>query len=311
MLTLFKNTQATKLSQKVLLEDSELHNLRDLAEHIDCSATPNQILESHEAGNLPTRALGSGLDYAESRVYQMGDDPRAINWRLSARSQETFVKTYHIESRPSVSIFLDKRRSMFFGTRRRLKVTQALRVATLIAYAADLHQLDFQAWILDEEFGLQYFDDIEAFLSQANHAINNTRTNNKSTINSVLQEINQRTTKGSLVYLISDFIDLEKVHQSPLSHLYERCFVQAIHLFDKAELNLPSIGRLRLQALHHSKSYRIDTQKEKEQYAFTQIVQKHFDHKKSIIRSLAIPYYPLATDAENIQQIISLPLGQP
>lgn len=311
MFSLFKRQYNSSILQTFLLDKNELQALRALAELIDCSPTPKQTLESRQAGNLPTRALGNGIDYAESRIYQAGDDPRSINWRLSARSQETFVKTYHIESRPSLSIFLDKRRSMSFGTRSRLKVTQATRIATLLAYACELHQLNFQAWILDDVQDLQYFDNVDTFLLKANAPVATSSKNNKTSISPALQEINQRTAKGSLIYLISDFSDLNLSHQSELAHLYERCFIQSIHIFDIAELNLPSSGKVRLQELHQVKSFQINTHKAKEQQAFSDIATEHFETIESIINDLGISYCKLATDNENIQQSISLPLDQP
>ncbi len=323
MLSLFKRQQNASILQQTLLDKSELINLQALAEQVDCSATPDQILNSRQAGNLPTRALGSGIDYAESRVYQAGDDPRSINWRLSARTQETFVKTYHIESRPSLNIFLDKRRSMVFGTKSRLKITQATRIATLLAYACQLHQLTFQAWILDDgldnELGLQYFDDINGFLLQANKntshnsAPANKFSSEKASIHSALLEINQRTSKGSLIYLVSDFADLKASHQTELAHLIERCFVQALHIFDAAELSLPKLGKIRLQEMNQdsSKNYQLDTRNEKQQTSFAKMAQQHFEKKKSLISDLGISYIKIATDDESIQQSITLPLGQP
>jgi len=316
MFSLFKKSLSSFVEQQCLLHERELHKLRILSEQVDCSQSSNFNLESRQSGNLATRALGSGIDYAESRVYQPGDDPRSINWRVSARSQDTFTKTYHIESRPSLCILLDKRRSMLFGTHSRLKVTQALRTAMVLAYAAELHHLDFQAWIIEDKLGLQHYDDINVFISDANKLQYSNQPNTLKPINNLaftnaLQTINHSSQKGSLVYLISDFSDLDNTHQTELAHLHERCFIQSYHLYDQAELTLPNAGRIKLQALHDATCFHINTQKSKEKIAFEKITSEHFKNIESIITNLGIPYAKLATDNDNIQQTITLPIGQP
>lgn len=72
---------------------------------------------------------GSGTDFAEPRAYQPGDDPRRLDWRATARSGTPLVRTYHAEFNRPLCLVIDRRAGMRFGTRVRLKVTQAVRVA--------------------------------------------------------------------------------------------------------------------------------------------------------------------------------------
>jgi len=323
MFPFIKRQSASGIIQKPLLDDNELLSLRQIAEQIDCSASLKIRLESRQSGNLPSRALGSGIDYAESRVYQSGDDTRSINWRLSARSHETFVKTFHIESRPSINVFLDRRRSMVFGTRKRLKIAQAVRVAYLLGYASDYHQLGFQAWIIDNN-RIQYFDNTDAFLVQANKPCSMTRMNLNLDMSQVLQDIIELSVTSSLVYLLSDFNDFEKTHQAELARLNEQCLVQAIHFTDKAEFELPAVGKIRLQIMpraipgtmsqavikdREDRNYQLDTYKQKEREVFSLLSREYFDNKKSIFNDLGIVYKQLETDVEKLQKYIDLPLG--
>jgi len=289
----------------ILLDNNERLNLRQLAEQIDTSGNPDITLNSRQSGSLPSRALGSGIDYAESRVYQPGDDTRSINWRLSARSHETFVKTFHIESKPAISIFLDRRRTMVFGTRKRLKITQAVRVACLLAYAAEYYQLGFQAWILDEN-GIQSFDNTEAFLFQANQPCSIATTDFNIGISTVLQAKNF----SPLVYLISDFSDLKETHKADLAELNEQCFIQAIHIMDQAELELPKVGKLRFQDMHKNSNYQLDSSQTKDRELFAKSAKQSFDNRKAVFDTLGISYKLLSCDAEKLQNAISLPLGQ-
>ncbi len=315
MFALFHKTpQQNKQTQ--LLADEELAALRLMAEQLNCSASPVQTLESRQAGNLATRALGSGLDYAESRPYQHGDDPRSINWRLSARSTDTFVKTYHIEARPTLNIVLDRRHSLYFGTRVRLKIAQALRLASLLGYASELHQLTFKGWILGDAV-LHEFDDFDHFLLEANHYIKPDLTTNKKAsfdLNLVLPKLFETTQQGSLVYLLSDFYDLNHAPATLLSHLaqlQERYFVQALHLVDIAECQLPSIGKVRLQDWQEESNspVQVNTCQEQEQQAFSQFAQEQLSEKEKLIRQCGALYTRIMTSDQAIDQHLQIPLG--
>lgn len=321
MFSFFKRQVKPSIIKRPLLEDCELLRLRQLAEQIDCSASSQMLLESRQSGSLASSSLGSGVDYAESRVYQPGDDIRSINWRLSARSHETFVKTFHLESRPSINIFLDRRRSMVFGTRQQLKITQAVRVACLLAYAADYHQLDFQAWIVDEENeenneeSIKHYDNTAFFLLEANKPCSIETSDLNRGISLVLKKMSELSSEclqanGSFVYLLSDFSDLEKKHQAGLARLQEQYFVQAIHFFDRAEFELPKIGKLRLQAMHEDNICQLDTFKQEDRENFARISKHYFEIRKSLIKDLGIVYQQLETDVDDLQEYVLLPLGR-
>jgi len=305
-----------KNQQTQLLSDKELAALRLMAEQLDCSASPAQTLESRQAGNLATRALGSGLDYAESRPYQHGDDPRSINWRLSARSTDTYVKTYHIEARPSLNIVLDRRHSLYFGTRVRLKIMQALRLAALLGYAGKHHQLAFKGWILDDA-ALHEFDDFEHFLLEANSQLKPDlvkKHNASFDLSLVLSKLFEKTQQGSLVYVLSDFYDLNSDSASVSSHLarlQEHCFVQALHLVDIAECQLPAVGKVRLQDWQEESNRRIqmNTYEEQEQQAFSQFAQGQLAEKERLICQCGVLYARLMTSDQTIDQHLQIPLG--
>ena len=85
----------------------------------------NQVVRS---GEQVSSVTGSGMDFADRRAYAFGDDPRYIDWKASARSQQTLVKNYFTEVDTASCIVIDRSSSMAFGTRKRLKITQAIRV---------------------------------------------------------------------------------------------------------------------------------------------------------------------------------------
>jgi hypothetical protein len=322
MLSFFKHHTTDSSVNQPLLTQSELQQLRTWAEQIDCSSRPSVHLNSQQACWLTSKPLGSGMDYAESRVYQHGDDPRYINWRLSARSQETFVKTFHIESRPSLCILLDLRTPMRFGTRNRLKSSQAIRVACLLAYAAEHKQVAIQTVVIKGN-NIQWFNDIsvDSFINLINQPFSTSLKESLKTpqadLQTIFEHLNQKVAgnniaKGSLIYLISDFHDLNESDVTFLVHFQEQHFVQAISILDQSELQLPKIGVIHLQSMNdesYQMRYSINTNTAKENRSFSEYANKQLQKHKKLVTETGMAYTSLLTSEENIHQQISIPLG--
>ena len=112
----------------------------DLAELIALRAragkprTHSTRLRQADAGSHISALRGRGMDYAESRVYQPGDDARNIDWRRTARSGKWHTKLFQVEREHSLLLLLDTHPSMRFGTRTRYKSVAAARAAAWLAW---------------------------------------------------------------------------------------------------------------------------------------------------------------------------------
>ncbi|MBB6241323.1 uncharacterized protein (DUF58 family) [Rhodanobacter sp. MP1X3] len=94
------------------------------------------VSRSARSGQQSSRLYGRGMDYAESRVYQAGDDVRRLDWRLTARSGKLHTKLFQEDREGSLLILVDTHSSMRFGTRVRFKSVQAARSAACAAWYA-------------------------------------------------------------------------------------------------------------------------------------------------------------------------------
>jgi uncharacterized protein (DUF58 family) len=100
----------------------------------DFTLLPKQPVHSLLSGRQSSRIRGRGLDFEELRQYLPGDDIRAMDWRVTARTRKPYVRVYTEEKdRPAVLI-VDQRINMFFGTRRALKSVTAAECAALAAW---------------------------------------------------------------------------------------------------------------------------------------------------------------------------------
>ncbi len=95
-----------------------------------------QPSRSARSGQQSSRLYGRGMDYAESRVYQPGDDVRRLDWRLTARSGKLHTKLFQEDREGCLLIVLDTHASMRFGTRTRFKSVEAARAAACAAWYA-------------------------------------------------------------------------------------------------------------------------------------------------------------------------------
>jgi len=201
-------------------------------------------------GERTARRLGSGMDFAEIRPYQAGDDPRHLQWRASARTGSLQVRRFHQDVSPSVCLLVDRSAGMRFGTRRRLKATQAARLA-LVLGAQEIRQgSELCALVREPErrwlpraFGPTALRRLAAGVTAPAPPL----PPGDEDWSVVFGELTARLTAGSRVYLISDFHGLRDADRLLLADLGRRFEVRALVVYDAAERRLPAAGPLLLR----------------------------------------------------------------
>ncbi len=98
------------------------------------SFLPKQPIHSLLAGRHGSRLRGRGLDFEELRQYLPGDDPRTIDWKVTARTGKPFVRVFTEERDRPVLLVVDQRVSMFFGSSNKMKSVAAAEAAALSAW---------------------------------------------------------------------------------------------------------------------------------------------------------------------------------
>ena len=99
-------------------------------------ARPAARVSGIHAATQASRFRGRGVDYAESRIYQPGDDIRQMDWRVTARTGKPHTKVFREERNRPVIVWLDLRRPMLFATRGAFKGVRAAEAAALVAWSA-------------------------------------------------------------------------------------------------------------------------------------------------------------------------------
>ena len=274
----------------------------------------NQDLDQQLLGDWQSVYKGTGLDYEESRAYQFGDELRAMDWRLTARSGEPHIKVFREDRRPGIFILVDRRSTMRFGTRRRLKVTQGVRVATLLAFAAQLLTMPLAGVVLQATpFWCSQSKDEAGMFNFINTIVTpcppdpHQRPELSEALNAMLALLE----RGSIIYLVSDFWDLQEHSRSLLMRLAAEHAVNAVHIFDPAEMHLPRAGQLQLAEITGRQPAGIDTDDVNLREEFEHTAAKHFDFRQQLFSSLNIPYLRVSTELDDIEYVLRLLDGAP
>ncbi|MBO6895429.1 MAG: DUF58 domain-containing protein [Roseibium sp.] len=181
---------------------------------------PAQPAGSVLNGRHASRLRGRGLNFEELRGYLPGDDPRTIDWKVTARTGKAHVRVYSEERDRPVLLVVDQRMTMFFGTRLNMKSVTAAEAAALTAFRV-LDQGDRVGGLV---FGDDYVAEVrpkrsqtarDQFLStlvKANQELsaNNPGTEDPQTLNRVLGMVARAAPRNHLVVVFSDFDGIDR-----------------------------------------------------------------------------------------------------
>lgn len=202
------------------------------------------------AGSQRSRFRGRGMDFDEVRLYQPGDDIRAIDWRVTARTQVAHTKLYREEKERPIVVLCDLRPPMLFGSCA-LKSVLACEAAALLCWAG-LAANDQVGGIVA---GPQQQADIRPRrsahavldyshrLSEASKALTTAQPTAPATLAELLSETKKIVKPGTSLFVISDFSDLDAACQRHFSELSRHANVTLLSVSDPLEQQLPAHGR--------------------------------------------------------------------
>ena len=197
------------------------------------------------AGAHTSHLRGRGMDYAESRVYQSGDDARAIDWRRTARSGRMHTKLFREERERSLLLMVDTHASMRFGTRVRFKSVQAARAAALAAWSAAragdrVGALAFGAVheAVDPHGGDRGVLGVLGALARWDRRA----ADGEEPLSAVLLRAQRLVLPGSRALLISDGLCVDEGARAALLQMARRSEVRVLIVADALELSAPPSG---------------------------------------------------------------------
>ena len=229
-----------------------LRALISLREHIGRVRLRPQVSRAVRGGQQSSHLYGRGMDYAESRAYQAGDDVRRLDWRLTARSGKLHTKLFQEDREGSVLIVLDTHASMRFGTRTRFKSVQAARAAAAVAWCAVR---------AGERVGIVGFGSVDRTLRPQGGARGALAVcgalaqwdalpvvADGEPLSAALLRARHLSHSASRVVLISDGFSCDAAAHGLLRELKQRSSVSVLVVADPLELELPPTGSYPLES---------------------------------------------------------------
>ena len=200
-----------------------------------------------QSGLRLSRQKGRGVDFAEVRPYQAGDDVRAIDWRVTARKNTTHTKVFREERERPTLIFCDQSQSLFFGSKRRLKSVAAADASARFAWQT-LFENDRVGGLVvgNESFGVhkpkrslkstaRYLNELATF----NQALDRSTRQQDTVLPEAMLALRRLAHTGFRVVLISDFATHARDWTDLIQSLARRNQVTVVQVYDPLEQALP------------------------------------------------------------------------
>ncbi|HEX7370656.1 MAG TPA: DUF58 domain-containing protein [Rhodanobacteraceae bacterium] len=201
------------------------------------------------AGGHVSALRGRGMDYAESRVYQAGDDARNIDWRRTARSGKWHTKLFQVEREHSVLLLIDMHATLRFGTRVRYKSVAAARAAAWLAWTSvrggdRVGAMAFGAVhaALDPQGGTRGALAAIGALARWDAQAAQHGGADGEPLSAALERARHLAAPGTRIWLLSDGWCVDAMAASALARLKRRADVGVVLVIDPLERNLAPPG---------------------------------------------------------------------
>ncbi len=197
-------------------------------------------------GEYHSTFKGRGMTFSEVRQYQFGDDVRNIDWNVTARYNEPFVKVFEEERELTMMLMVDISGSEMFGTQNQLKNEVITEIAATLAFSATQN---------NDKIGLMLFTDkIELYIPPKkgrSHVLRIIReliefhpTGKKTNIADALKYLSNVMKKKAIVFILSDFIAED--YQQTLKIVGNKHDLTGIRVYDKREEEIPDLGLVQM-----------------------------------------------------------------
>jgi len=210
-------------------------------------------------GEYHSAFKGKGMSFREVREYTAGDDVRFIDWNVSARFSHTFTKLFEEERELTVMLLIDTSTSNLFGTVGKRKKEMITEIAAVLAFSAVSN---------NDKVGVIFFSNkVEKYIAPKKgrtHALYIVRQlltveprTRGTNLDAAIKYFNNTTRQKSISFLLSDFLD--SGYDGDLKVIGKKHDVIGIKVYDKMDMQLPSVGLLQLEDSETGKIQVIDS----------------------------------------------------
>lgn len=257
------------------------------------------------AGQYESVFKGRGMEFDEVREYLPGDDLRAIDWNVTARTGLPHIKKYVEERELNILLMVDLSASQRFGTQRQSKQELTAEIASVLAYTALKHN--------DRIGALLFTDRVEKYIPPGKGSTQLSRLLREllyaeprgigTDFNPALQYVNDVIKRKSIVFLISDF--LAKGYERALGITNRRHDVIALVLQDPGEAALPVVPYLAVEDLETGMSRLLPTGSAGVRRAYQKLRSQAEDERRDRLRRIAVDAIELDTSRSYVEPLLN------
>jgi len=258
------------------------------------------------AGGYHSVFKGRGMAFSEVRQYQPGDDVRFIDWNVSARMNETYVKVFTEEREMTVMLLVDLSASERFGSVTRPKIETVAEVAALLAFSAIKN---------NDRVGLILFTDrVEKMIPPKKgrghvmrvitEILNADPEGEGTDLREALDTLGHVARRRSVAFLVSDFIADQ--YERTLKIAAARHDLIPIQVVDPREEELPDVGLALFEDLETGDVLEVDTGDPRVRKAYGKRVRRQRQKREELFRRLSIDHITVQTDRDYVRPLTDL-----
>ncbi len=255
------------------------------------------------AGTWNSAFKGRGIEFEEVRPYQAGDDVRTIDWNVTARSDQPYVKLFREERELAVMLLVDLSGSQSFGTNEQTKRDLVAELGATLAMSAIKN---------NDRVGLTLFtDEIEKCIPPkkgSRHVLRLIRellfcepVGNRTNLRRALEHLNRTSRRRTVVFLISDFQD--SGFEATMKVACRKHDIIPVVISDPREGEMPNVGLVRLQDEETGEVIMLDTSSAKNRELFAKLYQQQAAARDGIFRRQRLEPLHLETGRDLIDPL--------
>lgn len=262
--------------------------------HIQILST--QLANDLFAGAYRSAFKGRGIEFAEVREYQPGDEVRSIDWNVTARMNHPYIKNFNEERGISVLLFVDVSASTRFGSRNQLKSDLIAEIGAILAFSAIKN---------NDKVGLVLFSDVIEKVIPARRGVRHILhiirellvfepKRHGSDVKGALALLGKFKRASGICFLISDFLCEDFSHEAGL--ISRKHDLIAISVSDPYEKQFPSIPLVSLKDLETGESGLLDTTDQSLQKQFANEAEQRVKKVQKLMGKLKAGFIDIRTD---------------
>jgi uncharacterized protein (DUF58 family) len=261
------------------------------------------IVDELLAGGWHSAFKGRGIEFEEVRPYQVGDDVRAIDWNVTARSDQPYIKLFREEREMAVMLLVDLSASHSLGTQLQTKRELITELCATLAFSAIKN---------NDKVGLTLFTDgIEKSFPPrkgARHVLRLIREllycepiGRGTSLRTALEHLNRTASRRTVVFLVSDFLD--QGYERALRVARRKHDIVPLVISDRREHEMPNVGLIRLRDAETGDSVTLDTSSRATRRAYQAWAGKRADLRDTLFRSLRLDPIHIDTGEDFVEPL--------